>query len=732
MIPRFCNLLIRVAIIPQLRKRSNRIVILSFFTQCHCPLVLIIRDNPRHHKPAHYTRNQHHQHKSDRQSLIFPLFCFSFLLFRVLALLTPLLGLLPQLLHVAVAVQPLARQHPNCLFPLEAEVSFFSFLHCLHSIIVDGFANILRVLQALLRPLLCILVARNLPKLLGERFQIRRIRQIRHSDFHSSPACFFVNCLLPRLFRQHKALLGALLFSLDLPKHRRRDFQRTFAHIARVVVRRHLRQRVPDALVARQVPRRVLLRTVIGGFAAFRQAIRPVGLQRVVHLRAAAAPDRHRTGAVNRQFVAVLLHPRPDARHVTRVRLLLCRRRKANRLLPVAAHVHAVIQRAKVALLAAARFSAHLAHVGLGALRVNVQHAVVVFARARGVAVLQEQRGTLEQARHTRRIVFRRCSLHAHPLRRARRLLHHLLNPAQQVLHEADFAHVLTLQHRQFFRQVVRIHAAIARNQQPLVVVLHQRQIAAPLVFHPHGVKVLRLAADNDHHLRAVQRREDVRLVLLTQLVLQRDAAEEHLQSLLGQPIIDILRPLAVARPLTVLVRLLVADEHVIRFFVGRNRQNSLLDFRNPCCFLLIDAATLFVRRVLHRREIILVRQNRRHLHAMARRDSLMRCRIFNVLNAESADDRAPVRLGIRVVLLQNFLVRRNRLVELALPPEVIRAVVAVQLVLVLRLRNRRRAAAVLARPVCCARNEVNVPAAHFTLDNHGVPPLLITSPEMA
>lgn len=109
-----------------------------------------------------------------------------------------------------------------------------------------------------------------------------------------------------------------------------------------------------------------------------------------------------------------------------------------------------------------------------------------------------------------------------------------------------------------------------------------------------------------------------------------------------------------------------------------------------------------------------------------------MRCRIFNVLNAESADDRAPVRLGIRVVLLQNFLVRRNRLVELALPPEVIRAVVAVQLVLVLRLRNRRRAAAVLARPVRRARNEVNVPAAHFTLDNHGVPPLLITSPEMA
>jgi hypothetical protein len=100
-----------------------------------------------------------------------------------------------------------------------------------------------------------------------------------------------------------------------------------------------------------------------------------------------------------------------------------------------------------------------------------------------------------------------------------------------------------------------------------------------------------------------------------------------------------------------------------------------------------------------------------------------MRQRVFDILNAESADDRAPVRLGIRVVLLQNFLVRRNRLVELALPPEVIRAVVAVQLVLVLRLRNRRRAASVLARPVRRPRNEVNVPAAHFALDNHGASP---------
>ena len=107
----------------------------------------------------------------------------------------------------------------------------------------------------------------------------------------------------------------------------------------------------------------------------------------------------------------------------------------------------------------------------------------------------------------------------------------------------------------------------------------------------------------------------------------------------------------------------------------------------------------------------------------MAGRHALMRQRVFDILNAESADDRAPMRLGIGFVLVQQLFVRRQRLLELTLLPEVVRPVVAVELLLVLRLRNRRCAASVLARPVHRPRNEVNVPAAHFALDNHGASP---------
>ena len=81
------------------------------------------------------------------------------------------------------------------------------------------------------------------------------------------------------------------------------------------------------------------------------------------------------------------------------------------------------------------------------------------------------------------------------------------------------------------------------------------------------------------------------------------------------------------------------------------------------------------------------------------------------------------MRLGIVFVLVQQLFVRRQRLLELTLLPEVVRPVVAVELLLVLRLRNRRCAASVLARPVHRPRNEVNVPAAHFALDNHGASP---------
>ena len=181
--------------------------------------------------------------------------------------------------------------------------------------------------------------------------------------------------------------------------------------------------------------------------------------------------------------------------------------RKAQRLLPIGI---IIIQEGRIRqprFLADAEGNAHLRRVGRSVFGINIQHTLDILLRAVKIAVLHEQVCALHQAVNPRCHAARGGLYHLPNRPGCFRLIariHHLLHPAQQVLHEADFAHVLTLQHRQFFRQVVRIHIPIARNQQPLVVVLHQRQIAAPLVFHPHGVKVLRTAADNDHHLRAV------------------------------------------------------------------------------------------------------------------------------------------------------------------------------------------------------------------------------------
>ena len=144
----------------------------------------------------------------------------------------------------------------------------------------------------------------------------------------------------------------------------------------------------------------------------------------------------------------------------------------------------------------------------------------------------------------------------------------HLFDAANQVLHEADLAHVLTLQHAEFFRHIIRVHVAVAGDEQAAAVGAHERQIPAPLVFDPDGVQIFRLRADHDHDLRRVQGGEDIRLVFLTEFVFQRDAREEDLIASVGELIVNILRKCGILCPFAVLVRFLVADEHVKRRFL--------------------------------------------------------------------------------------------------------------------------------------------------------------------
>ena len=85
---------------------------------------------------------------------------------------------------------------------------------------------------------------------------------------------------------------------------------------------------------------------------------------------------------------------------------------------------------------------------------------------------------------------------------------------------------------RKFLRQVVWIHVLICGDEHLFTVaVLDERKISRPLVFHPHGVEILGLCAERYHDLGAVEGGEYVRLVGRAELVLKRDAREEHLEA---------------------------------------------------------------------------------------------------------------------------------------------------------------------------------------------------------
>ena len=137
---------------------------------------------------------------------------------------------------------------------------------------------------------------------------------------------------------------------------------------------------------------------------------------------------------------------------------------------------------------------------------------------------------------------------------------------------------------------------------------LHQRKVAAPFVLYPHRIEIFGLAAYYHHNLCTVQRSKNVRLILLPQLVLQRNTAEEHFVALFRQAVINVLRPLAVMGALTVRIRLLIADKHVIRLFIRRNRKDALLNLGNLGSLLLIQLAACFIGGMLHRRQIVRIR----------------------------------------------------------------------------------------------------------------------------
>ena len=292
----------------------------------------------------------------------------------------------------------------------------------------------------------------------------------------------------------------------------------------------------------------------------------------------------------------------------------------------------------------------------------------------------------------------------------------HLVHAANQVLDETNLAHVIAHKHGELFGHIVGIHIAVAGDEELRLIFAHHGKEAAPLVLDPYGVEVLRARADDDHDLRRVQRGEYVRLVLCTGDVLKRDTREEHAPPLLGELIVDVLRKYAVARAFAVFVELFVADEHIVRLGVLRGSKYAALHLGYLCCVLLVLAAGDAVG-MLQCGEVVHVLKEAVEAGAVAGRQPLVCCRVFNVFDAEAAQCAAPMRFRVRIVLGDDALVYAQCLVKLARTAEVIAAVECRCALIVAHLGQRHRAAAVLAGSESLVGGYLHVPTAHLAFD---------------
>ena len=270
----------------------------------------------------------------------------------------------------------------------------------------------------------------------------------------------------------------------------------------------------------------------------------------------------------------------------------------------------------------------------------------------------------------------------------------------------------------ELLRQIIGIHVLIGRDKGLAGTALDKLQIAAPFVLYPNGVEILRLGAQHHHDLCAVQGCKNVRFILLAQLVLQRNAAEEHLKALTGQLVIQIVGQHAVRSTLALGIRLLVADEHIEGLFFLGDVQNALLDVIDGLGLCLIDAL-LHTVSILQGRLIVIIRKDGGELGAVDSGDALLRGRILHVFDAVAAQHQRPVGFRVSPVILQDLLEDAHCLVVFVIPAEMVGSVVQIQPALVVQLRDGLYAAAVFTftgRGVLCG---AKVPAAHFALDEH-------------
>ena len=416
---------------------------------------------------------------------------------------------------------------------------------------------------------------------------------------------------------------------------------------------------------------------VVGEFLRAGEA--PVSVQLLHGLLLRVAEIRRAVGTIG----SVICERRPDIRSAVIPRHLIALYTFIDKSLILRARLGAALLRCTVGELRAAdlhidryarpvRSGQEFSQVRCAAFCVLVEHLLEEFIGLCPLAVFQRHLPAVEQRLHVaaRLVMYHDCLFDSfgHSLLRLCRIYDFFDTP-DEILNKSNPAHILTLQHTEFFRHIIRVHIAVAGDEQAAAVGAHEREIPAPFVPDPDGVQVFRLRADHDHDLRRMQGGEDIRLVFLSKLVLQRDTRKEDLIARVGELVINILRQRGILCAPAVLVGFLVADEHVERRFLLRDRQNVLLQRRNALRLLFVQTPRHAVG-VLQRGLIVHVVQNAVKARAVTGRDALAGGRVLHILDAIPAEQQVPVRLRVRVVLADQPLVDRRSLVKFTVPPQ--------------------------------------------------------------
>ncbi len=267
-----------------------------------------------------------------------------------------------------------------------------------------------------------------------------------------------------------------------------------------------------------------------------------------------------------------------------------------------------------------------------------------------------------------------------------------------QILNKADFTHIIRLENRKLFRQIVRIHIPVTGYQQPFPVLLHQSQITAPFIFYPCRIEIFRSCPHYQHNSGRTKGGKYVWLIFLSRLILQSNAGEENPAALLCKFVINILGKRRIYGALPILRRFLVTDKDIKRLFLLDGRQNPPLDGGNLFCLLLIPTFGLSFGMGNGRLKVHILQKTVK-AGPVAGGYILPAVRILHILNAKPAQRTAPVSLRIALILLDNALIHCQRFVKLTHAPEVIAPVERSRSLLVIHLRKGRGRATIFTDP---------------------------------